>query len=313
MIIGEIMPWLPITEDVLMGSPPRARAATGDTEYGSRKERVQKRMTSGRHSAPQPAPDPPSGKPLADRTAIRVARIGAVSAIVAAAIGAVATLFSNRDPAVTAPAPLASASATVLPSSGTDPSATVQSPATAPSSTETPKAVASQLFLSSQSPSKAATAALSARRSWKIENAPFSHSIGFPGLCSRADVTYNLNGSYTSFNATAGIADGLSPKDTSRSVEFDVFNGKSGVEIYSGTAQYGKSQTIKFLVEEGITSIRLEASVVGGGCLSRQSVVVWGNAWLGRLSSSGGRPVALESWSGAGLLADVPEQSCHGA
>lgn len=249
------------------GKSPRARAATGDTEYGSRTERVQKRMTSGRHSAPQSAPDPPSGKPLADRTAIRVAGIGGVSAIVAAAIVAVATYFS----------------------------ATVQSPATAPSSTETPKAIASQLFLSSQSPSKAATAALSARRSWKIENAPFSHSIGFPGLCSRADVTYNLNGSYTSFNATAGIADGLSPEDTSRSVEFDVFNGKSGVEIYSGTAQYGKSQTIKFPVEEGITSIRLEASVVGGGCLSSQSVVVWGNAWLGRLSSSGGRPVALQA------------------
>jgi hypothetical protein len=234
--------------------------------------------------APQSAPDPPSGKPPADRTQISVARIGMVSAIVATAIGAAATvastLLSNRDPAGTALAP--SASATVLSSSGTGLSATAQSPATAPSSTETPKAVASQLFLSSQSPSRAATAALSAKRFWEIENAPFSHSIGFPGLCSRADVTYNLNGAYTFFHATAGIADGLSSKDTSRSVEFDVFNGKSGAEIYSVTAQYGKSQTINLPVKEGITSVRLEASVVGGGCLSSQSVVVWGDALLRR-------------------------------
>ena len=261
-------------------------------------------MTSGRHSVPQPTPNPPSGKPPTDRTQISVAKIGAVSAIVVAAIGAAAivaaTLLSNRDPAGTAPVPSASESAAVLPSSGTGPSATVQSPATAPSSTETPKAVASQLFLSSQSPSTASTTALTAKRFWEIENAPFSHSIGFPGLCSRADVTYNLNGAYTLFHATVGIADGLSSKDTSRSVEFDVFNGNSGAEIDSVTARYDKSQTINLPMKESITSIRLEASVVGGGCLSSQSVVVWGNALLRRLSSSGGRRVAQESWSGQG-------------
>jgi hypothetical protein len=215
-------------------------------------------MTTGRHSAPQPTPDPPSGKPPADRIQILVAAIAAAAAIGAAAIGAVtpllSNLLSNSGPVGAAPA-LPVSTAVLPPSSGTASSATVQPPATAPSSTETPRAVTSPLYLSSQSP-------------------------------FRADATYSLGGSYAYFYATAGIADGLQPKDRLRSVTFDILDGQSGREIGQVTAQYGQSKTIKLPVE-GITSIRLEIGTADGGCFSSQSVVVWGNPRLEGLSGSG--------------------------
>ena len=246
-------------------------------------------MTTGRHSAPQPTPDPPSGKPPADRIQILVAAIAAAAAIGAAAIGAVtpllSNLLSNSGPVGAAPA-LPVSTAVLPPSSGTASSATVQPPATAPSSTETPRAVTSPLYLSSQSPFRADAAAPSVIGSWKIEGHDFSQSIGFPGLCSRADATYSLGGSYAYFYATAGIADGLQPKDRLRSVTFDILDGQSGREIGQVTAQYGQSKTIKLPVE-GITSIRLEIGTADGGCFSSQSVVVWGNPRLEGLSGSG--------------------------
>jgi hypothetical protein len=113
----------------------------------------------------------------------------------------------------------------------------------------------------------------------EMEGANYSQSIGYPEFCTRADVTYNLSSSYRYFIATAGIADGADPNDRTRSVRFDVVNGRSGAVIGYVTAQYGRSQSIKFPVV-GITSIRLKASTVDGGCFSAPSVVVWGNARL---------------------------------
>lgn len=61
---------------------------------------------------------------------------------------------------------------------------------------------------------------------------------------------------------------------------FDVVNGQSGAKLYEATAKYKFSKTINFPLAKGITSIELEARILGGGCLSSQSVVVWGNAKL---------------------------------
>lgn len=241
-----------------------------------------------------------------------VALIGAAGAIAAAAVTVAPSLFSNSsEPPARSGGPSAvsvPSSAPADPKAPTLPGASSKEPG-APTPAQNPKAVTSPLYLSSQSPFGTEAAALSMNGSWTIEGANYSRSIGYPELCSSADVIYNLNGSYRYFIATAGVADGANRNDRSRIVTFDVVNGQSGAVIGFVNAQYGRSQSIKFPVE-GITSIRLEISTADGGCFSTPSVVVWGNARLEGLPGSSWRPTALKALgprdSGAGAIVASP-------
>jgi NPCBM/NEW2 domain len=127
---------------------------------------------------------------------------------------------------------------------------------------------------------------------WIMAGATYLHSIGYPGLgLGYGEVTFTLNGSYTYFIATVGVADSADPNDQSTQVTFEVDDG-SGDELGSEAAQYSSPQVIKIPLQ-GITSLTLLTNAPAGFYAdSNAFVAVWGDArvvrspWISALLTS---------------------------
>jgi hypothetical protein len=257
-----------------------------------------KTLTTGQHGRRRQQPPAHTKKvrratqPL-DQPEPRAARIVARGNVVVAVITTVGTLVGalvvgwwqyGRPAAGTQPSTAATVAGRQPPSKSvlaTAPPATV--PTTiSPVRSSAPEApaprAAATLYLANVSGVTHQGSDLPNTENWTISGTHYADSIGYPSMCKSESISFALNGSYTYFIATFGVADTMATSDKSAVIDFEV-DDSAGNIITDGTAQYGRPQKINVRIH-GSTLIILKTNDDSNPyCFtSNDSVAVWGGA-----------------------------------